>query len=224
MNEPENIGPPFGLVLGGIFAGVPFMGVSLAAAVLLLLIMIYLLQGLRKKLGEARGLLEKMAITDELTGVLNRRHLLARFEEEFQEHRRQKTELGCLLIDLDDLKKVNEAQGHLTGDVVLTEFARMTKSCIRLYDIFGRFGGEEFIILLPITTLVQAMAFAERIRKTVKKDLVVKSGLGEEVRMTISLGVTTMRDGDVSVDSIAKRAGEALSQAKASGKNRAELA
>lgn len=68
------------------------------------------------------------------------------------------------------------------------------------------------------------MTFAERIRKTVKKDLVVKSGLGEEVRMTISLGVTTMRDGDVSVDSIAKRAGEALSQAKASGKNRAELA
>ena len=224
MNEPENIKPAFGLVLGGIFAGVPFTGVSLTAAVLLLLIILYFMQSLRKKLGEARGLLEKMSITDNLTGVPNRNHLLARFEEEFQEHRRQKTELGCLLIDLDDLKKVNESQGHLTGDAVLKEFARMTKSCIRIYDIFGRFGGEEFIILLPITTLVQAMAFAERIRKTIGKDLAVKSGSGDEVRMTISLGVTTLRDGDASVDAIIRRAEEALSKAKASGRNRAELA
>jgi diguanylate cyclase (GGDEF)-like protein len=224
MNEPENIKPAFGLVLGGIFAGVPFTGVSLTAAVLLLLIILYFMQRLRKKLGEARGLLEKMSMTDNLTGVPNRNHLLARFEEEFQEHRRQKTELGCLLIDLDDLKKVNESQGHLTGDAVLKEFARMTKSCIRIYDIFGRFGGEEFIILLPITTLVQAMAFAERIRKTIGKDLAVKSGSGDEVRMTISLGVTTLRDGDASVDAVVRRAEEALSKAKASGRNRAELA
>jgi diguanylate cyclase (GGDEF)-like protein len=224
MNEPENIKPAFGLVLGGIFTGVPFTGVSLTAAVLLLLIILYFMQSLRKKLGEARGLLEKMSITDNLTGVPNRNHLLARFEEEFQEHRRQKTELGCLLIDLDDLKKVNESQGHLTGDAVLKEFARMTKSCIRIYDIFGRFGGEEFIILLPITTLVQAMAFAERIRKTIGKDLAVKSGSGDEVRMTISLGVTTLRDGDASVDAVVRRAEEALSKAKASGRNRAELA
>jgi diguanylate cyclase (GGDEF)-like protein len=224
MNEPENIEPAFSLVLGGIFAGVPMMGVSLTAAVILLLIILYFMQRLRRKLGEARALLEKMAMTDELTGVLNRTHFLARFEEEFQEHRRQKTELGCLLIDLDDLKKVNEAQGHLVGDAVLKEFARMTKSCIRIYDIFGRFGGEEFILLLPITTLVQAMTFAERIRKTIGKDLAVKSGSGDEVRMTISLGVTTLRDGDASVDAIIRRAEEALSKAKASGRNRAELA
>jgi two-component system cell cycle response regulator len=223
MNEPENIEPAFGVILGGIFAGVPIMGVSLTAAVLLLLIILYFMQRLRKKLGEARALLEQMAVTDDLTGVLNRSHLLARFEEEFQEHRRQKTELGCLLIDLDDLKKVNEAQGHLTGDAVLKEFARMTKSCIRIYDIFGRFGGEEFIILLPITTLVQAMTFAERVRKTVEKDLVVKSGLGDEVRMTISLGATILRDGDASVDAVIRRAEEALFKAKASGRNRAEL-
>lgn len=223
MNEPENIEPAFGVILGGIFAGVPIVGVSLTAAVLLLLIILYFMQRLRKKLGEARALLEQMAVTDDLTGVLNRSHLLARFEEEFQEHRRQKTELGCLLIDLDDLKKVNEAQGHLTGDAVLKEFARMTKSCIRIYDIFGRFGGEEFIILLPITTLVQAMTFAERVRKTVEKDLVVKSGLGDEVRMTISLGATILRDGDASVDAVIRRAEEALFKAKASGRNRAEL-
>lgn len=224
MNEPEKIEPAFGLVPGGIFAGVPFMGVSLTAAVLLLLIILYFMQRLRKKLGEARALLEKMAMTDDLTGVLNRSHLLARFEEEFQEHRRQKTELGCLLLDLDDLKKVNEAQGHLTGDAVLKEFARMTKGCIRIYDIFGRFGGEEFIILLPVTTLVHATAFAERVRRTIEKDLAVKSGSGDEVRMTISLGVTTLRDGDAAVDAVVRRAEEALFKAKASGRNRAELA
>jgi len=94
MNEPEKIEPAFGLVLGGIFAGAPFMGALLAAAVILLLIILNLMQRLRKKLGKARALLEKMAMTDDLTGVLNRSHLLARFEEEFHEHRRQKTERG----------------------------------------------------------------------------------------------------------------------------------
>jgi len=224
MEDPETIEPAFGLVQGGIFAGVPMMAGSLTAAVLLLLIFFYFMLRWRKKLGETRALLEKTAMTDELTGILNRTHLLARFEEEFQEHRRQKTELGCLLIDLDDLKKVNDAQGHLAGDAVLKEFARITKKCIRIYDIFGRFGGEEFVILLPLTTLVQAMTFAERIRKTVGKDLAVKSRSGDEVRVTISLGVTTSRDGDVSVDAIIRRAEEALSRAKASGRNRAELA
>jgi len=224
MEDPETIEPAFGLVPGGIFAGVPMMAGSLTAAVLLLLIFFYFMLRWRKKLGETRALLEKTAMTDELTGILNRTHLLARFEEEFQEHRRQKTELGCLLIDLDELKKVNDAQGHLAGDAVLKEFARITKKCIRIYDIFGRFGGEEFVILLPLTTLVQAMTFAERIRKTVGKDLAVKSRSGDEVRVTISLGVTTSRDGDVSVDAIIRRAEEALSKAKASGRNRAELA
>ena len=224
MNESEDIEPALGLVLGGIFAGVPFMRVSLTAAVLLLLIILYLMQRLRKKLGAARALLETRAMNDDLTGVLNRSHLLARFEEEFQKHRRQKTELGCLLLDLDDLKKVNEAQGHLTGDAVLKEFSRMTKGCIRIYDIFGRFGGEEFIILLPVTTLVQAMAFAERVRRTIEKDLAVESGSGDEVRMTISLGVTTLREGDATVDAVVRRAEEALSKAKASGRNRADLA
>ncbi len=198
--------------------------ISLIVAVILLLVLLYFVLRLRKKLRGARALLGKMATTDELTGLLNRSHFLARFDEEFQEHRRQKTELGCLLIDLDDLKKVNEAYGHLVGDSVLKEFARMTRRCIRIYDIFGRFGGEEFILLLPITTLVQAMNFAERIRKTISKDLAVRSESGDEVRMTISLGVTTLREGDASIDAIIRRAEEALSKAKSSGRNRAELA
>lgn len=215
-----------------LFARISFKGIgpmneqeiSLTVAVILLLALLYLTLRLRIKLRGARALLGKMATTDELTGLLNRPHFLARFDEEFQEHRRQKTELGCLLIDFDDLKKVNEAHGHLVGDALLKEFARMTRRCIRIYDILGRFGGEEFILLLPITTLVQAMTFAERIRKTISKDLIVRSESGDEVRMTISLGVTTLREGDVSIDAIIRRAEEALSKAKSSGRNRAELA
>lgn len=174
-------------------------------------------------LGKTRARLETMAVTDEMTGVFNRRHLFERFEEEFQEHRRQGTEMGCILVDLDRLRGINEAHGHRTGDAVLKEFARVTRGCIRVYDILGRTGGAEFMILLPLTGLLQAMAFAERIRKTIEKDLSVTGPTGESVRLTISLGVSNLRAGDTSIDVVAKRAGEALLKAKESGRNRAEL-
>ncbi len=131
---------------------------------------LFLLFRTRSKLAAARARLETMAVTDETTGAYNRRHLFERFEEEFQEHRRQGTEMSCILVDLDRLRSVNEKYGHRTGDAVLKEFARITRGCIRVYDILGRTGGEEFMILLPLTGLLQAMAFAERIRKTIERD------------------------------------------------------
>jgi diguanylate cyclase (GGDEF)-like protein len=178
----------------------------------------------RSKLAAARARLETMAVTDETTGVFNRRHLFERFEEEFQEHRRQGTEMSCILVDLDRLRSVNEKFGHRTGDTVLKEFARVTRGCIRVYDILGRTGGEEFMILLPLTGLLQAMAFAERIRKTMERDFAVTAPNGERVGLTISLGVSNSRGGDASIEVVAKRADEALLKAKESGRNRAELA
>jgi len=179
---------------------------------------------LRVKLRNARGLMEKMATTDELTGILNRKQLMTRFEEEFHEHKRQKSEVACILVDLDHLKKINETYGHSAGDSVLKEFARVTKSFIRIYDVFGRYGGEEFMILIPFTGLPQAMTLAERIRKTIAEKFTVKSGSGDHIRLTVSLGVTSLREGDESIDVIAKRADEALTKAKQAGRNRAELA
>ena len=178
----------------------------------------------RAKLGKIHARLDTMAVTDEMTGVPNRRHLFQRFEEEFQEHRRQGTEMGCILIDLDRLRNINETHGHRTGDAVLKEFAHVMQGYIRGYDILGRTGGEEFMILLPLTSLLQAMAFAERVRKTIEKDFAVTGPSGATVRLTISLGVSNLRAGDLSIDVVAKRAGEALLKAKESGRNRAELA
>lgn len=184
----------------------------------------WLLVRARGKLAAARADLERMSVTDGLTGLVNRRHLLERFVEEFQEHRRQSMEMGCILVDLDRLRSVNEAHGHATGDALLREFARITKACIRVYDVFGRYGGEEFMILLPLTGLLQSMAFAERVRRKIEQDLVMTAPSGEAVRPTISLGVTSLRAGDASVDDLVKRADEALAKAKESGRNRAELA
>lgn len=190
----------------------------------LLAAMSFLLLRARAKLGETRARLETMAVTDEMTGVYNRRHLFQRFEEEFQEHRRQGTEMGCILIDLDRMKNINETHGHRTGDAVLKEFARVARSCIRIYDILGRYGGEEFMILLPLTGLLQAMAFSERVRKAIERDFAVTGASGKSVRLTISLGVSNLRAEDESIDVVAKRAEEALLKAKQSGRNRAELA
>ncbi len=177
----------------------------------------------KARLGKTRARLATMAVTDEMTGVHNRRHVLERFEEEFQEHRRQGSEMGCILVDLDRLRSINEALGHRTGDAVLKEFARVARGCIRAYDILGRTGGEEFMVLLPLTGLLQAMAFAERIRKTIENSFVVRGPSGEPVRLTISLGVSNLRAGDPSIDVVAGRASEALLKAKESGRNRAEL-
>jgi two-component system cell cycle response regulator len=185
---------------------------------------LFLLFRTRSKLAAARARLETMAVTDETTGVYNRRHLFGRFEEEFQEHRRQGTEMSCILVDLDRLRSVNEKYGHRTGDAVLKEFARVTRGCIRVYDILGRTGGEEFMILLPLTGLLQAMAFAERIRKTMERDFAATAPNGESIGLTISLGVSNSRAGDASIEVVAKRADEALLKAKESGRNRAELA
>jgi two-component system cell cycle response regulator len=132
--------------------------------------------------------------------------------------------MGCILVDLDRLRSINQTCGHRTGDAVLKEFARVTRGCIRVYDILGRTGGEEFMILLPLTGLLQAMAFAERVRKTIEREFAATGPSGEPVKLTISLGVSNLRAGDSSIDIVAKRAEEALLKSKASGRNRAELA
>jgi two-component system cell cycle response regulator len=213
-----------GLCFGGMFLGPSVARAVLAGILVLLAVLAVSFFLTRSRMRETRARLETMAITDEMTGVYNRRHLYKRFEEEFQEHRRQGTEMGCILVDLDRLRSINETHGHRTGDAVLKEFARVIRACTRVYDILGRYGGEEFMILLPLTGLLHAMAFAERVRKTIERDFAVTGPSGESVKLTISLGVSNLRVGDSSIDVVAKRADEALLKAKKSGRNRAELA
>jgi len=183
---------------------------------LLIFLIYFFMAQLIKKLADARNRIENIAITDDLTGIFNRRHILSRFGEEFEKVKRLKTNLSCILADIDQFKSVNDTHGHLAGDEVLKEISHRIRNTIRAYDILGRYGGEEFLILLPDTGLEDAKNLAERIRVHVK-DTPVISG-----KITISLGVTAMQAQDQTVDDIIKRADDRLYRAKKSGRDRVE--
>jgi diguanylate cyclase (GGDEF)-like protein/PAS domain S-box-containing protein len=111
---------------------------------------------------------EKQSRTDELTGLYNRRHIFVALEREFERARRYERPLSGMMIDIDDFKKINDQYGHLTGDPVLRTFARVLKKSIRTVDILGRYGGDEFLLILPETQIEKARIVAERIRKNLR--------------------------------------------------------
>jgi diguanylate cyclase (GGDEF)-like protein len=160
--------------------------------------------------------LEDMSITDMLTGIFNRRHVMSRFIEEFKKAKRLARGLSCIMIDIDHFKNINDKYGHLVGDAALREVASRIKNAVRIYDVLGRYGGEEFLVVLPDTDLADATALAERIRQRVK-DI-----SAEDVSITISLGVTCLQDKNDSMDDMIKKADTALYQAKAAGRDRVE--
>lgn len=165
--------------------------------------------------------LSSMAITDELTGVYNRRHLVKRFQEEFEKAHRFASPLSCIIIDIDRFKLINDTYGHLQGDMVIVSVCRVIKNSLRIYDIFGRFGGEEFLVILPETTAESAELLAERLRQNVLNNH-VKLG-GNPTCITISLGVTAMSKLDTEINDLIKRADDALYIAKQTGRNKSVL-
>ncbi len=183
---------------------------------LLLGLIYYFTAKLIRRLADARMQIEKIAITDELTGLFNRRYLLSRFTEEFEQGKRLNTNLSCIIVDIDHFKFVNDQFGHLAGDEVLKEIARQFRNIVRAYDIVGRYGGEEFLIILPDSNLEQAWNFAERTRMKIKENAIGGS------RITISLGVTCLQESDVSIDDMIKRADDALYTAKNTGRDRVD--
>jgi len=198
------------------------LGAALAAAAILLAITLVLWFRLRAKLREMRQTLEETAATDALTGVPNHKHLLSRFEEEFQKCRRYRGGVGCVLIDIDHFKKINAVHGHHAGDRVLRKLAKLVKGSIRSYDVLGRYGDEEFLALVPGADIVQATAFAERIRGMAGTRIFVESDRVPGKAISISLGVTVWRPDDTDIDVILKRANEALTLAIRAGGNRVE--
>jgi len=191
----------------------------LSATLLIGIIGLFTIKLLRG-LTEARREIEELAITDGLTGIFNRRHLFKRFNEEFERSRRLKENLGCILMDIDHFKKINDTFGHLVGDDVLREIAQEVKRALRTYDLFGRFGGEEFMVVLPDTGPDKARVLAERIRNAVKSVSVVPPKAGTRLSITISLGVSCLIEDDGSIDDIMKRVDKALYCAKREGRDR----
>lgn len=165
--------------------------------------------------------LARMATTDSLTGLFNRRHMIALTEKELARHHRHPSNLTLMLMDIDHFKQINDQYGHDIGDRVLNAVSHSLKSSMREQDFIGRWGGEEFLAVLPETDLDQAAASAERIRKAIQA-LVIDND-GNKVSVTLSIGITLYRAEEVLSNAIA-RADHALYEGKSAGRNRVEMA
>ncbi|MEJ2655626.1 MAG: diguanylate cyclase [Desulfobacterales bacterium] len=176
---------------------------------------------LQSELLEAKKRLEIQSRTDPLTGVLNRRAILSQIGCELSRAKRDNAHISISILDLDHFKKINDTFGHLAGDAVLRECMHRVESAIRAYDSVGRFGGEEFIVVLPGTNEADAFTVAERIRLRITgKDANVD---GINVPFTISQGLAT-GNGETTVDQLIALADKALYRAKENGRNRVEKA
>lgn len=160
---------------------------------------------------------ERLSVTDSLTGVYVRRYFFERFNEELQRSKSYKLTFAFLMIDIDDFKICNDTYGHLVGDIVLKEAARLLKENVREIDLVARYGGEEFAIVLPETGPEGVKLAAERIRKRIAEH--VFKAYDEKLKMTISVGVAIYPDDADQAAELVERADEALYKAKRSGKN-----
>ena len=158
--------------------------------------------------------LEHVATHDSLTDAYTRRYMNEACQRELERSARHGREMSLMLLDIDHFKSVNDTLGHQAGDRILTEFVAGIRTQLRSADLLGRFGGEEFVVILPETSPEVAMVVAERIRST----------MADRAGPTVSIGITTNQSGGDTVDSLLARADAAMYRAKANGRNRVEVA
>ena len=162
---------------------------------------------------------QQLAITDSLTGLFNRRHFFQIAQREFNQAMRYNRDLSMVMIDLDHFKRVNDTYGHPAGDWVLQEIARRMNGALRDTDLLGRYGGEEFVILLQETGLEQAKIIAERLRLNIAVSPLTLPASGQKVQITASLGVSEIDEECLSLQQLIDRADLALYRAKQNGRN-----
>ncbi len=172
------------------------------------------LERYHRELEEANDQLRKLAVTDELTGLSNRRSFEERLVMEFSMARRRKRELSLLLIDVDDFKTINDRWGHAAGDEVLRRLGMVLRTTVRLPDFPARYGGEEFVVLLPESGEESAMGLARRVMQRVATEE------WENEPLTISIGMAAMNESLEDGFQLVELADEALYAAKRAGKNR----
>ena len=173
--------------------------------------------------------LERVGLTDALTGVQNRRYFEHRCPVEISQARRYKHPLACMFLDIDKFKRINDSYGHPTGDEVLRGVARLIQSQLRSGDTIARHGGEEFVVLLPKSELHHALQIAERIRAGIEEKP-FQAHFGQPIRVTISIGLSMLPAKNLAADNLqcaeqlVAAADQALYQAKHKGRNRVECA
>ncbi len=196
----------------------PFDPGELAARV-----MIHLnIRALQEEMRRANELLTELSITDHLTHLYNRRYMMDMLSMEFERAQRVKGKLSLAFMDVDHFKLVNDTYGHQQGDMVLAAVAEVIQAELRRYDIAVRYGGEEFAVVLPATSLRKGVVVAERIRQAVMG--IVFPPPIEYLSVTISLGVAALPGPHIdSVQALIRAADHALYRAKQNGRNRVEI-
>jgi len=178
-------------------------------------------EGIWRDITERRELereLERRATTDELTGIANRRTILGQLEHTHQRYLRHHQPLTVFILDLDFFKFINDRYGHLAGDQLLKQIVDTVQLQLRNIDLFGRIGGEEFILIMDDTPPAQANEIGNRILHQVRSQR-FDIGAGEPIQMTVSIGATCAEPGDLTLTSLLERADKALYLAKESGRN-----
>ncbi len=160
----------------------------------------------------------RLAATDPLTGAFNRREFTSLADQESQRANRYNRPLAIMMLDLDHFKKLNDTYGHAAGDKALQRFTTLCCNALRTVDIFGRWGGEEFVTLLPETDAEGAVIIAERLRKLVSQSILVYND--QKISLTASIGIAQYRSGEVTVEGPLSRADSAVYDAKKAGRNR----
>jgi len=163
-----------------------------------------------------------MAVIDELTGLYNRRYFERHVSLMLEKSMEQGRDLALVMLDIDCFKPVNDTHGHSVGDLVLKEFAQRLKSSLRGIDLACRYGGEEFVVLMPDTSQSKAQAVADRVRRCIG-DTKFKVSQNLSIDITVSIGVALANQQGDSPDALLKRSDMALYRAKNLGRNRVEF-
>ncbi|HPH97635.1 MAG TPA: diguanylate cyclase [Anaerolineaceae bacterium] len=178
---------------------------------------------LETNLKNARDRMETMAMHDTLTGLLNRRAIYAHLDAELNRREREACHLSLALMDLDHFKSINDTRGHLVGDRVLIHIAHCIMQGVRPYDWIGRWGGDEFLLILPGADLDGAVIIAERIRHRIRTNPFTLED-GSELQLHVSIGVMTAPPGPVTIEQLVANVDQALYQAKQGGRDQVAAA
>ena len=168
---------------------------------------------------EAHEEIRRLSVTDELTGVYNVRHVMQRLREEMELANRKSGAVSLFVVDGDMMKTVNDRYGHADGNRVLVEITEAMRSALRISDVLGRFGGDEFIVVLPGTNATEALVAAERLRKAVATHD-FRNSWGERIKATVSVGVATYPEHATNAEDLFRAADRSLYNAKQDGRDR----